>query len=74
MYDSVLLRALQKREELEEQGESFSNLVFSPGGCEITGRMNFERIEVVRDLPGISLIRGRRQDMPKETYFQGVSG
>ena len=28
MYDSVLLRALQKREELEEQGESFSNLVF----------------------------------------------
>ena len=28
MYDSVLLRALQKREELEEQGENFSNLVF----------------------------------------------
>ena len=28
MYDSVLLRALQKREELEEAGEKFSNLVF----------------------------------------------
>ena len=28
MYDSVLLRALQKREELEEAGENFSNLVF----------------------------------------------
>lgn len=28
MYDSVLLRALQKREELEEQGRSFSNLFF----------------------------------------------
>ncbi len=28
MYDSVLLRALQKREELEEAGEEFSNLVF----------------------------------------------
>ena len=28
MYDSVLLRALQKREELEAAGEEFSNLVF----------------------------------------------
>ena len=28
MYGSVLLRALQKREELEEAGEKFSNLVF----------------------------------------------
>ena len=28
MYDSVLLRALQKREELEEAGEKFSKLVF----------------------------------------------
>ena len=28
MYDSVLLRARQKREELEEAGEKFSNLVF----------------------------------------------
>ena len=28
MYDSVLLRALQKREELESAGEEFSNLVF----------------------------------------------
>ena len=28
MYDSVLLRALLKREELEEAGEEFSNLVF----------------------------------------------
>ena len=26
MYDSVLLRALQKREELEENGEVYSNL------------------------------------------------
>ena len=28
MYDSVLLRALQKREELEENGEVYSNLFF----------------------------------------------
>ena len=28
MYDSVLLRALQKREELEEKGEVYSNLFF----------------------------------------------
>lgn len=28
MYDSVLLRALQKREELENQGETFHNLYF----------------------------------------------
>lgn len=28
MYDSVLLRALQKREELEAAGEGFSNLYF----------------------------------------------
>ena len=28
MYDSVLLRALQKREELEENGEVYSNLLF----------------------------------------------
>ena len=28
MYDSVLLRALQKREELEEEGERLSNLFF----------------------------------------------
>lgn len=28
MYDSVLLRALQKREELEEAGEGFDNLLF----------------------------------------------
>ena len=28
MYDSVLLRALQKREELEENGEAYSNLFF----------------------------------------------
>lgn len=28
MYDSVLLRALQKREELEAAGEEFPNLVF----------------------------------------------
>ena len=28
MYDSVLLRALQKREELEEKGEELRNLLF----------------------------------------------
>ena len=28
MYDSVLLRALQKREELEEAGEKLDNLLF----------------------------------------------
>nr|WP_294526966.1 tRNA (guanosine(46)-N7)-methyltransferase TrmB [uncultured Blautia sp.] len=28
MYDSVLLRALQKREELEKSGETLSNLLF----------------------------------------------
>ena len=28
MYDSVLLRALQKREELEQNGEVYSNLFF----------------------------------------------
>ena len=28
MYDSVLLRALQKREELEQNGETYSNLFF----------------------------------------------
>ena len=28
MYDSVLLRALQKREELEENGEVYSNFIF----------------------------------------------
>ena len=28
MYDSVLLRALQKRDELEEKGEVYSNLFF----------------------------------------------
>ena len=28
MYDSVLLRALQKREELENNGETLSNLLF----------------------------------------------
>ena len=28
MYDSVLLRALQKREELEQSGEVYSNLFF----------------------------------------------
>lgn len=28
MYDSVLLRALQKREELEEAGEGYDNLLF----------------------------------------------
>ena len=38
MYDSVLLRALQKREELEEQGESFFQSGVYPGGCEITAR------------------------------------
>ena len=34
MYDSVLLRALQKREELEENGEVYSNFIFYESGCQ----------------------------------------
>ena len=45
MYDSVLLRALQKREELEAAGEEFSNLVFIRGDARLLPEI-FEKDEV----------------------------
>ena len=79
MYDSVLLRALQKREELEAAGEEFSNLVFIRVDARLLPEI-FEKDEV--DGTG-----GSRADLfeffgsvaegascKEKTYVQGISG
>ena len=48
MYDSVLLRALQKREELEENGEVYSNLFFMRVDARLLPEI-FEKGEVVEE-------------------------
>lgn len=47
MYDSVLLRALQKREELEKEGQVYSNLYFMRMDARILPEV-FEKGEVAK--------------------------
>ena len=61
MYDSVLLRALQKREELEAAGEEFSNLVFI-------------RVDARWDLSEFFGSVAEGASCKEKTYVQGISG
>ena len=64
MYDSVLLRALQKRERMEADGEKLDNLKFMCIDARILPDI-FEKGEVQRIYLNF-LIRGQRHVMQKE--------
>ena len=64
MYDSVLLRALQKREELEENGEVYSNLFFMRVDARLLPEI-FEKGEV--DKIYLELFRSMAKSPPCKT-------
>ena len=73
MYDSVLLRALQKREELEAAGEEFSNLVFIRVDARLLPEI-FEKDEVDGIYLNFCGSVAEGASCKEKTYVQGISG